>query len=59
MQDQDALDGKWRIVIPDDPKIKGKIMEEIHAVPYFSHLGYQKTLKGYKEIFTNQISQLP
>ena len=35
----------WRLVVPDVPDARQKILEEIHAVPYSGHLGYQKTLK--------------
>ena len=44
-------DKKWRIVIPDVPCIKQKILQEIHSVPYAGHLGYQRTLKKLQENF--------
>ena len=39
----------WRLVIPDVPNIKQKLMREVHAVPYAGHLGYQKTLKKLQQ----------
>ena len=44
-QDQEEEHQTWRIVVPNDLTIKGRIMEESHSVPYAGHLGYQKTLK--------------
>ena len=38
-------------MIPDVPSVKQKILQEIHAVPYAGHLGYQKTLKKLQEHF--------
>ena len=45
MQNKNAQDSSWKVVIPNDPEIKQKILEELHTVPYAGHLGYQKTLK--------------
>ena len=45
MQNEEAQDKGWKLVIPNDPEIKKTILEEIHSVPYSGHLGYQKTLK--------------
>ena len=36
---------------PNDPAIKGRIMENIHAMTYASHLEYQKTLKQSQKNF--------
>ena len=33
------------------PSIKQKLMQEVHAVPYAGHLGYQKTLKKLQQHF--------
>ena len=44
-------DRPWRLVIPDVPSIKQKIMQEVHSVPYAGHLGYQKTLKKIQQNF--------
>ena len=30
----DALEKDWRIVVPNDLAVKGKILEEVHVVPY-------------------------
>ena len=38
-------------MVPNDPVIKGRIMEELHLVPYAGHLGYQKTLKQIQMTF--------
>ena len=35
---------KNRLYIPNVPKIKLLILNEIHKSPYFGHLGYQKTI---------------
>ena len=52
VQHTDSGDGtRWRLVIPNVPEVKKKIMEELHAVPYSGHLGYQKTLKKVQEDF--------
>ena len=45
MQNKNAQDNSWKVVIPNDPEIKQKILEELHNVPYSGHLGYQKMLK--------------
>mgnify|MGYP000480071671 FL=1 len=42
---------RWRLVVPDIPDVKKKIMEEVHAVPYSGHVGYQKTLKKIQQNF--------
>ena len=57
-QDQEEGNQTWRIVVPNDPAIKGRIMEELHSVPYAGHLGYQKTLKQFRRHFTGQTSPL-
>ena len=51
VRDCTGKDRKWRLVIPDVPSIKQKIMQEVHSVPYASHLGYQKTLKKLQQHF--------
>ena len=51
VRDSTGQEKKWRIVIPDVPGIKQKILQEIHSVPYAGHLGYQKTLKKLQENF--------
>ena len=51
VRDSTGTDRKWRIVIPDVPSIKKQILQEIHAVPYAGHLGYQRTLKKLQENF--------
>ena len=45
MQNKNAQDSSWKVVIPNDPEIKQKILEELYTIPYAGHLGYQKTLK--------------
>ena len=49
--DQEEEHQIWRIVVPNDPTIKGQIMEELHSVPYAGHLGYQKMLKQIQKTF--------
>ena len=45
-----SLNEKWlllykdRLYIPNVPKIKLMILDEIHKTPYSSHPGYQKTI---------------
>ena len=51
MQNEDAQDKTWKVVIPNDPEIKKTILDEIHSVPYSGHLGYQKTLKQIQKTF--------
>ena len=51
VRESTGTDKKWRIVIPDVPSIKKQILQEIHAVPYAGHLGYQRTLKKLQENF--------
>ena len=51
VRDSTGQDKQWKIVIPDVPGIKQKILKEIHSVPYAGHLGYQKTLKKLQENF--------
>ena len=51
MQNKNAQDNSWKVVIPNDPEIKQKILEELHTVPYAGHLGYQKTLKQVQKSF--------
>ena len=41
----------WRMVVPDVPEARRKILEEIHAVPYAGHLGYHKTLAKLQQNF--------
>ena len=36
---------------PNDPAIKGRMMEEIHVVPYASHWDYQKTFNQLQRNF--------
>ena len=48
-EDQDMQ--HWRLVVPDVPNIKKKIMDELYVVPYSGHLGYQKTLKKVQQSF--------
>ena len=51
MQNKNAQDNTWKVVISSDPEIKRIILEEIHSVPYAGHLGYQKTLKQIQKTF--------
>ena len=46
-----GTDRTWRLVIPDVPSIKQKLMQEVYSVPYAGHLGYQKTLKKLQQHF--------
>ena len=36
---------KDRIYVPNVPKVKLLILDEIHKTPYSGHPGYQKTMK--------------
>lgn len=52
VHDTERTEGtRWRLVIPNVPEVKKRIMEELHAVPYSGHLGYQKTLKKVQQSF--------
>ena len=51
MQNNNAQDNSWKVVIPSDPEIKRIILEEIHSVRYAGHLGYQKILKQIQKTF--------
>ena len=51
VQDREALDRIWMIVVHNGPSIKKTIMEEVQAIPYAGHLGYQKTLKQIQKTF--------
>ena len=51
MQNKNAQDSSWKVVIPNDAEIKQKILEELHTAPYAGHLGYQKTLKQVQKSF--------
>ena len=35
---------KDRLYVPDVPKVKLLILDEVHKTPYSGHLGYQKTV---------------
>ena len=35
---------KYRMYVPNVPKVKLLILDEIHNTPYSCHLGYQKTI---------------
>ena len=41
----------WKLLIPDVPEVKKRIMEELHSVPYSGHLGFHKTLKKIQQNF--------
>ena len=41
----------WRVIVPDDRDIRNRILEEIHAVPYAGHPGYNKTLEKINRHF--------
>ena len=45
VRDCTGKDTKWRLVILDAPSIKQRIMQEVHSVPYASHMGYHKTFQ--------------
>ena len=50
-REEDTDVHRWRVVIPDVPEVKRRIMEELHTVPYSGHLGYHKTLKKVQQNF--------
>ena len=41
----------WRIVVPDDERIKRRIVEELHSTPYSAHPGIQRTIGRVKKSF--------
>ena len=43
-QNQDVSLDFWRNVVPDDEGIKGRIVEELHSIPYSAHPGIQRTI---------------
>ena len=44
LNDKGLILYKNRLYIPNLPKIKLLILNEIHKTPYSGHLGYQKTI---------------
>ena len=50
-QKQDASLDFWRIVVPDDEKIKGHIAEELHSTPYSAHPGIQRSIGRSRKSF--------
>ena len=54
IQDQDAFSKDWWIVIPNNTIIKGKIVEEVHAMSYIDRFGFKKALKRIQQAFTSQ-----
>ena len=51
MQNKNAQDNIWKVVIPNDPEMKRTILGEVYFVPYSGHLEYQKTLKKIQKTF--------
>ena len=50
-QKQDVSLDFWRIVVPDDEGIKGRIVEELHSIPYSAHPGIQRTIGRVRKSF--------
>ena len=46
---------KNRMYIPNVPKVKFLILNEIHISPYLGHLGYQKTITMLQKDYFGQI----
>ena len=43
-QNQDSDLDFWRIVVPDDPTIKERLVRELRSTPYSTHPGIQRTI---------------
>ena len=41
----------WRIVVPEDERIKAQIIEELHSTPYSAHPGIQRTIGRVRKSF--------
>ena len=50
-QKQDASLDFWRIVVPEDDKIKERIIQELHSTPYSAHPGIQRTIGRVRKSF--------
>ena len=44
LNEKEFLLYKDRMYVPNIPKVKLLILDEIHKTPYLGHLGYQKTI---------------
>ena len=54
---QDAELDYWRIVVPDNKKIRDKVVQELHSIPYSAHPGIQRTIgKVRKPFFWKEMS---
>ena len=50
-QNQDSDLDFWRIVVPDDPTSKKRIVRELHSTPYSAHTGIQRTIAKVRRSF--------
>lgn len=44
----------FRIVVPDDDRIRNQILNECHSVTYVNHPGAQRTLARVKQYFSGK-----
>ena len=50
-QNQDVNLDFWRILVPDDEKVKTRIIQELHSTPYSAHPGVQRTIGRVRQSF--------
>ena len=50
-QRQDADLDFWRIVVPENERIKTQVVQELHCTPYSAHPGIQRTVARVKQSF--------
>ena len=50
-QSQDADLDFWRIIVPDDERMKTQVVQEMHCTPYSAHPGIQRTIARVKRHF--------
>ena len=50
-QSQDADLDFWRIVVPDNERVKTQVVQELHCTPYSAHPGIQRTIARVKKSF--------
>ena len=50
-QNQDTELDFWRIIVPDDERMKTQVVQELHCTPYSAHPGIQRTIARVKRHF--------
>ena len=49
LEEEDLLIYKGKLYIPNCVDLKKVVMDEIHQMSYFGHLGYQKTITSTRK----------